>query len=209
MVLNGSGSDPDGDTLSFQWSVPAGITLDDPSSATPTGIFPIGVTIATLTVTDGKGGVDVDEVVITVVDTTPPEVFCTTDRAALWPPNHEMVPVQVIVQATDACAAPEDLILLSVTITSDEPDDAEGLDDGETSGDTNGSDGFASPVDVTGALTFNPLTGAFEGTVQLRAERDGNGDGRTYTILAQVVDTQGNLATASCVVVVPHDRRNR
>ena len=206
VTLNGTASsDPDGDTLTFHWD--AGITLDNPDSPTPTGVFPIGVTIATLTVSDGKGGVGVDDVKITVVDTKPPEVLCTTDIAALWPPNHEMVAVRVFVAATDACTAPERLILLSATVASDEPDDVDGLGDGDTTGDTDGSDGYISPVDVTGKLTYNSVTKRFEGTILLRAERDGNGDGRAYTIRAQVLDSSNNIGSASCVVVVPHDRR--
>ncbi len=129
--LNGTGSyDPDGDPLTFQWDVPAAIVLDSASSPTPSGVFPLGTTLATLTVIDDKGGVAVDDVLVTVVDTTPPEVVCTTDVAALWPPNHKMVDVSLFVEATDACSEPEDIVLLLVTVSSDEPDDAIGMGDG-------------------------------------------------------------------------------
>ncbi len=178
-----------------------------PNRADPIGLFPIGITTATLTVTDGQGGVDVDDVVITVVDTSPPEVACTTDLAALWPPNHQMVPVNVFIDATDACTAPENLILLAVEVSSDEPDN--GLGDGDTAGDVFGEDGFTAPVDVTSSFAFNPATGSFEGTILLRAERDGSGDGRAYNIEAFVVDTALNPASTSCVVVVPHDKRKK
>ncbi len=148
-----------------------------------------------------------DNVQITVVDTIPPEVRCTTDLAALWPPNHNMVTVAVFIEATDACVAPQNLILLSVTVSSDEPDDAAGLGDGETTGDTHGADGYTSPVDVTSELHYNPATERFEGFILLRAERDGNGDGRAYTIRARVLDNYNNVGNASCVVVVPHDKK--
>ena len=203
VTLAGSANDPDGDALTFTWDVPAGIVLDDPLSPTPTGIFPIGITTATLTITDGNGGLDVDDAIITVEDTTPPEVACTTDLAALWPPNHQLVEIGIFIDATDACAAPEDLVLLSVTISSNEPDNA--LGDGDTGGDVDGMDGYTSAVDVTPSFTFNDLTNSFEGSLSLRAERDGAGTGRTYTIEAVVIDTWFNLASTSCVVVVPHE----
>jgi HYR domain/WD40-like Beta Propeller Repeat len=43
-------------------------------------------------------------------------------------------------------------------------------------------------------------------TVQLRADRDGSGDGRVYTIFANVTDDDGNTAEVSCKVQVPHDQ---
>ncbi len=210
VTLDGTGSsDPDGDPLTYQWNVPASIVLDDPTSATPMGLFPIGITLATLTVTDGNGGLDVDDVEITVADTVPPEVACTTDIMALWPPNHNMENIQVFVDATDNCTNPDNLILLSVTAASSEPDDAPGGGDGKTTGDVNGADGFTAPVDVTSLFAYNASTASFEGTISLRAERAGSGSGRTYSITADVVDTSGNLATTSCVVVVPHNKSGK
>ncbi len=82
-----------------------------------------------------------------------------------------------------------------------------GWETGATAGDTDGFDGFTQAVDVTSKLTFQPSAARFEGTIQLRAERDGAGDGRTYHAL--VLDSQGNVASSGCVVVVPHDRKNK
>ncbi len=202
-------SDPDGDDLTYQWSVPAGVVLDDPTSAEPIGHFPIGITLATVTVTDGNGGIDCDDVQITVIDDMPPEVLCTTDVMSLWPPNGKMRDIGVFIDATDNCTNPDDLVLLRVTVESDEPDDAEGDGDGSTSGDVDGLDGFEAPVDVTEFFAYNPNTASFEGDIMLRAERHGSGSGRTYTITAFVLDSAGNLAEASCVVVVPHDQRGK
>jgi hypothetical protein len=42
--------------------------------------------------------------------------------------------------------------------------------------------------------------------VQLRAERDGSGDGRVYTIFADVTDDDGNTTEVACKVQVPHDQ---
>ena len=43
-------------------------------------------------------------------------------------------------------------------------------------------------------------------TVQLRADRDGSGDGRVYTIFADVTDDDGNTTPVACRVQVPHDQ---
>ena len=134
---------------------------------------------------------------------TIPVVTCTTDLESLWPPNHKMVGVNVIIQATDLCADPADL-MLEVIITSNEPDNAE--NDGNTTGDTFGQDGFTAPVDVTGFFTYNHDTASFEGTVFLRAERAEDNIGRTYTIEAAVMNNDNNLATSRCVVLVPNDQ---
>lgn len=75
VTLNGTGSsDPDGDLIDFFWSA-AGIVFDDAASATPTATFPLGSTNVTLTVTDPYGLSDTDQVVVEVVDTTPPEIM--------------------------------------------------------------------------------------------------------------------------------------
>jgi hypothetical protein len=133
---------------------------------------------------------------------TVPEVICTTDKESLWPPNHKMQGVRVSIQATDLCTDPEDLVL-KVIASSDEPDNAE--NDGNTTGDTDGMDGFTAPVDVTEFFTFNPDTGCFEGTVFLRAERVGGNVGRTYTIEATVMNDDNNWASSRCTVIVPGD----
>jgi hypothetical protein len=125
----------------------------------------------------------------------------------LWPPNHAMIPVRIVIVATDACAEPGDILPVEVNVRSSEPDDAWGGGDGHTSGDVDGHDGFCAPVDVTHRFTYFPDLGVWKGTVKLRAERSGHGRGRKYTIDVQAVDSHGNLAVTSCVVIVPHDRR--
>jgi hypothetical protein len=133
---------------------------------------------------------------------TIPEVACATDMTALWPPNHRMIEVRVLIDAADLCTSPEALGLV-VLATSNEPDNARGDGDGNTTGDTHGADGFTAPVDVTDAFEFNPLTGRFEGSVFLRAERAQSGTGRTYTIHVTVLNSHNNSAKSSCDVNVP------
>jgi len=210
VTLDGSASDADDPptSLVYHWFVSdASVVLDEPSSRTATGLFPIGVTMATLTVADGRGGVDVCDVLVTVQDTLPPEILCTTDRASLWPPKHSMVPVTLVIAATDDCADPDEILPISVLVSSSEPDDALGNGDGSTTGDVGGLDGYAAPVDVTGSFHYDAMTGLWTGTVLLRAERGGNGVGRKYTLDVEAFDSHGNAATSSCCIVVPHDQR--
>jgi hypothetical protein len=98
----------------------------------------------------------------------------------LWPPNHKMVNVAVRYQVIDNCDPAPDTTL---TVTSTEP--ANGTGDGNTSADWNVIDAYH---------------------VQLRAERAGNGGGRTYTITITSTDVSGNSSTQDVTLVVPHDR---
>lgn len=197
-----SSSDPDGDSLTYGWSVASdsGAVIDDPSGATPTGWFPDGTTMVTLTVSDGHGGFDTDDMLVIVHDTAAPVVVCTTDIASLWPPNHRMVPVSISLSITDACTSPGQFTV-SCAVSSSEPDEGKG--DGKTKGDVNGANGYISPVPVT--LVYQPTSGLFTGVVNLRAERDGSKYERTYSITSLVGDSSGNKTTATCVVVVPRD----
>ena len=202
--LDGTGSsDPDSDELTYEWSVAdeSGAVISDVTNSAPTGLFPIGPTLVTLTLSDGKGGIAIDDVLITISDNSPPVVVCTTDKISIWPSDHCMVDVTIYLQVSDNCVLPEDLVV-NCRVSSSEPDDASG--DGSFAGDVNGKDGFIQPVDVD--LTYDDLLG-YVGTVSLRAERDGSQAGRKYSVTSNVIDLSGNAAMASCVVVVPHDRR--
>ncbi len=205
ITLDGSGStDPDSspgtndDILFFDWH--EGSTLLG-SGETLDYTFPLGVHTVTLEVTDFFGETDDDEVVITVVDNTPPEVACYVNPEVLWSPNHKMVPVIVLIEALDICTETEDLDLL-VTAESSEPDDDKG--DGAFTGDVDGFDGFTAPVDVF--CEFDEEAVCFVSSFALRAERDGRGVDRIYTITATITDLSGNVASCSCTVVVPHDQ---
>lgn len=56
--------------------------------------------------------------------------------------------------------------------------------------------------DVAGATT-----GSADYEFQLRNQRDGNGDGRVYTVTYMVTDDCGHEVTASATVTVAHDQR--
>jgi hypothetical protein len=74
-------------------------------------------------------------------------------------------------------------------VVSSEPDDAKGGGDGKTTNDIQDAD--------IGNEDYN---------ISLRAERQGKGDGRIYTITYEATDDSGNSATASATVTVPHNQ---
>ena len=123
------------------------------------------------------------------------------DCPVLWSPNHKMVPIELDLLVSDTCTAPQDLILVC-QVQSNEPDDANG--DGSFTGDVDGADGFSQPVNVS--LSCNPDTGRWEGLMFLRAERDGGGDGRHYSIRCIAADPSGNMTYATVCVTVPKSR---
>ncbi|NNJ27386.1 hypothetical protein [Alienimonas chondri] len=127
-----------------------------------------------------------------------PEVSVATDVESLGSSNKKMVPVEILVTASDDCTGPDDLIVLC-DIESSQADDSNGR--GKNTGDVNGEDGYSSPVPVE--LT-HVGGGTYVATVELRAERDsGEKTSRTYTIHVTVLDGVGNLSEASTAVVVP------
>ena len=73
--------------------------------------------------------------------------------------------------------------------TASEPDDAPGDGDGRTTGDIAEADADSA-----------------DGTLQLRAERDGGGSGRVYELTYMARDASGNEAPALALVTVPHDQ---
>ena len=147
-------------------------------------VFPLGTTTVTFTAIDYTGNVAFATMEVTVEDTTPPEISVAVAPDTLWPPNHKMVNIDASVTASDICDA--DPIIVLASIISDEPDDADGIGDGETTGDIQSAN-----------------LGTEDYKFRLRAERAGEQDGRIYTITYQATDFSGNSATGSATVSVP------
>jgi hypothetical protein len=113
-----------------------------------------------------------------VPDKTPPQIVrIVATPNVLWPPNHRMIPVSVIVDAVDNCD-PSPVVRIT-QVTSNEPRSP-----------------FVADWEITGPQGVN-----------LRAERLGRGNGRIYTIVVQCEDESGNVSFGSVDVTVSHDNK--
>lgn len=110
---------------------------------------------------------------------TPPVISVTLDPAVLWPPNHKFTKINVVVTVSDDDDPAASFILESVT--HDEI-------------------GGGSDDDIKGAA-FGTADVAFD----LRAERNGKGRARVYSVVYRAEDDRGNVARDTAFVVVPHD----
>jgi hypothetical protein len=150
--------------------------------------LPLGPHSITLRVTDVAGESDTDTVEVTVRDTQPPTLGVLAEPSELWPPNHDLVAVETSLIAQDLCDSSAVRVEL-VSVTSSEPDDAAGPQDGATAQDIQ-----------------QAAIGTADASMLLRAEREGKGPGRVYELIYRATDGAGNTATASGVVTVPHDQ---
>ncbi len=99
----------------------------------------------------------------------------------VWPSNHKMVSVNIL-GVTDPDGDP---VTITITgITQDEPTR-------EKKKDKHCPDG----------------AGVGTNTAQVRAEREGDGNGRVYEISFKASDGKGGECTGSVTVCVPHDQR--
>jgi hypothetical protein len=148
-------------------------------------LFPVGHTVVTWTATDGAGNQTVRIQNVLVLDTTPPELDVEIDPDTLWPPNHKLRTIEATIQVVDVCD-PNPVVQLAA-IESDEPDDGTG--DGATTNDIQGA-----------------ALGTDDREFDLRGERQGNGDGRVYSVTYQASDASDNTTDETDVVTVPKNK---
>ena len=152
-------------------------------------IYPLGSTTVTFVATDDSENSAEGQTVVTVVDTTPPEISLEEPNPSeLWPPNHQFVDVSIVGIASDICTA------LDINVSIDVID-AENGDGGE---------GHEPDYKIVNATIDED--GNIKILLALRAERSGDGDGRIYSITVEVRDKSGNLNSDTVNVLVPHDK---
>jgi hypothetical protein len=192
VTLDGSGStDADStpgtndDVASFEWFEDDSLLGSGETITVPLSLGPHEIV---LKVTDKAGESATDWVTVTVADTMPPTVSVSASPSSLWPPDHRMVPVNIAVVAADVCDVVPSIVLQSVAST--EPQ----------GGSRNGSGRKASDIQ-------SAEIGTADYFVLLRAEREGSGPGRTYTVTYRATDSAGNGGVGVVEVEVPHDQR--
>ncbi|MDT4955327.1 MAG: hypothetical protein QOJ02_3465 [Acidobacteriota bacterium] len=182
VMLNGSlSSDLDGDTLTYEWR--EGTTVLGTGAILNTSrVF--GAHTITLKVTDPSGAVSEDAVGVNIIDTTAPTLTSNGQAFLLWPLDkkyHTFNVSDLVASASDSCNTGVNLNSVVIQkVTSDE--------------------GSISGNDIIIAANCQ--------SVQLRADRNGSGNGRVYTITFKVSDAAGNTTTLTRQVVVPHDQGN-
>lgn len=83
VTLDGSACiDPDNDPLTYTWKEGDTIVAGPITDAEVRAILQLGTHAITLTVADGEGGTDSDEVVVDIQDTTPPEITAPAELEA-------------------------------------------------------------------------------------------------------------------------------
>lgn len=172
--------------FSYAWTLDGSpFNGNSPSITIPTGSLSIGAHTVTVTTT-GSCGTATQTATLTVTSATP-VINLSSNSATMWPPNHQYQTFNVsdfVSSATGGCDQSQNLTSSVViqSVSSDEPEDSAGAD----------------------GNTLNDIVIAPDcKSVQLRSERDGNLNGRVYTITFKVTDSFGNTATATVKVSVP------
>ena len=146
--------------------------------------FPVGNTTVTYTATDRSGNTAIDTQVVTVIDNTVPVITTNGVIPMLFPANHAYHTFNVtdfVTAVSDNCGGVGIGNVVIDKVTSDE------VENGDGDGDT-----------------FNDIVIASDcKSVQVRAERANNGDGRVYTITFRVTDSAGNVGTKTAIIRVP------
>ena len=147
-------------------------------------LYPKGTTTITWTATDSSGNHSSCTQTVTVVDNEAPTITFNGQTPSMWPPNHSyhtFTAANFISSVSDNC---DSLSVNDVYITKVTSDEAEnGGGDGNTLND----------IVISGDCK----------SIQLRAERVNDGNGRVYTIYFKLKDSSGNFTTGTAKVYSP------
>jgi Immunoglobulin domain/Immunoglobulin I-set domain len=120
------------------------------------------------------------------VSNTPPSITAATSDISVWPPNHQyqtFTAADFGITASSGCDGDLTNSVVIASVSSDEPED-----------NLAGADG----------TTLNDIVIAANcKSVDLRRERDGDLNGRVYTITFKVTDSVGQTSTVTVTVSVP------
>jgi von Willebrand factor A domain-containing protein 7 len=174
-----SGSAPSTLTLANGATGVVTVTLNVPASA-PLGSFDSVTVVATSSTDNTVNNSAVQDLEVSAANRPPDTSQAQPSISSLWPPNHKLVPISIL-GVTDPDGDP--VTIMITAITQNEP--TTGLGGGDTCPDA---------------------TGIGSSSATLRAERDGNGGGRLYTIFFTATDGRGGATPGMVNVVVPHDQ---
>jgi len=152
-------------------------------------LFPKGTTTITWRATDASGNHSECQQTVTVNDNEPPVINFNGQTPSMWPPNHNyqtFTPANFISSVSDNCGGVSVSDVYITKATSDEAEDSPVLGDGTTLNDI--------------------VIAADCKSVQVRAERVNNGNGRVYTIYFKLKDSSGNFTTGSAKVYSPKNQ---
>ncbi len=99
------------------------------------------------------------------------------------------------ISASPNSISPPNKQMISVTVTASVHDNTDPMPLVRIFDVTANENILPTDYEITGLLT-----------VKLRADRDGNGSGRVYTIHVEAIDASGNRSTKTVTVTVPHDQ---
>jgi YVTN family beta-propeller protein len=149
-----------------------------PGSTASVLIFAEGTTIVSYFGVDNAGNAEPTRSLKIQIDKTPPSIVgMPLSGCTLLPPNHKLVEVATV-SASDSLSGLATFVVNAVSSENNADSD---------------------PAVVITGDNLQPQT------VQLRAERFGNGLGRFYMIASTATDVAGNSTTASAACIFPHD----
>jgi immunoglobulin I-set domain protein len=172
--------------FSYAWTLDGNpVGGNSPNVTIPTGALSPGNHTVTVTTT-GTCGSATQTAILTVNNGTP-VITLSSNSATMWPPNHQYQTFNVtdfVASASSSCDPSVDINDVVIQkVSSDELEE--------------------NPAGADGNTLNDIVIAANCKSVQLRRERDGNLNGRVYTITFKVSDSFGNSTTATVKVSVP------